>query len=143
MRIEQVKPQYASCVKMFAAVQENQISRTLLMHGESGRILLRGMHIENAATKNGIAAEYAAAFVGATVEDGNGSVTLKCGDGAETFAVVEENDMKYIPADVFAERYGMTLSDVNGVTIISPYDEFTWRGTDAICNAVDFFADMD
>ncbi len=137
MRIQQVQPLYASRVEIFAAIRDHKVDRSLIFNEETGMALLRGAHIENAVSAKGVVADYAASFLGATVVDaGNGKVTLKLGLSEETFDVVEENGIKYIPAKDLAERYGMYLLDLDGVKAITPYDAFTWRGSDAAVNAV-------
>ncbi len=140
MRMQQVQPLHTSAVEKFEAVRDHKVNRSLIFSEENGSVLLRGMHIENAASEKGVAVDYAAAFIGATVQDaGNGKVTLKLGNAEETFDVTEQNGIKYIPADALAERYGMNLLDLDGVKVITPYDAFSWRGTDAVKNAVNLF----
>ncbi len=140
MRIQQVKPLYHSQVSMFEAVRDHQVDRMLILDAETGTILLRGMRMENAAIENGVAATYAAAFAGASLRDKeDGTVILTCGDSAVTLNVTEKNGVKYIPADTFAEKFGLKLTDVDGVKVISTYDDWTWRGEDAIWNAMRLF----
>ncbi len=139
MRIQKTQPLYTSQVGMFAAVRDHQVDRSLVVNPESGQILLRGMHVDGGASTAGVAVNYAAAFIGATVEEAAGKVTLKCGASAESFDVTEDGGVKYIPLDAFAERYSMNLLDIEGVKVITPYDSFTWRGSDAVQNALKFF----
>ncbi len=137
MRIQQVQDLYTGYVDQFAAVRDHKVDRSLIFNEATGLALLRGTHVENAVSAKGIVVDYAASFLGAILVDaGNGKVTLKMGMSEESFDVVEENGIKYIPAKALAERYGMNLLELDGAKVITPYDAFTWRGSDAIVNAV-------
>ena len=139
MRIQKTQPIYTSQVGMFSAIRDHQVDRSLFVNPESGQVLLRGMHVDGGASSAGVAASYAAAFVGASIEDAGNKVTFKCGASAETFEVTEVGGVKYIPMEDLAERYSMNLLDLEGVKVITPYNAFTWRGTDAARNALKFF----
>ncbi len=139
MRDQRLRPQWMGKVSEVAALRANQVDRLLLLDAESGAGLLNGMRMEGIAIENGIGVDYAAAFVGAKAEITGNQVTLKAGEAAETFDVVEKDGKKYIPADEFAKRYGFYLNNYDGVISISPYDGFTWRGAESVTNALRLF----
>lgn len=138
MRDQRLRPQWMGKVSEVAALRANQVDRLLLLDAASGAGLLNGLRMDGMAIENGVAVDYAAAFVGAKAEVNGNKATLRVGESAEEFELVEQNGKKYIPADKFAERYGFYCKNYDGVISISPYDGFTWRGEESVTNALKY-----
>ncbi len=139
MRDQRLRPQWMGKVSEVAALRSNQVSRLLLLDPVSGWALMNDMRMPGVAIENGIAVDYAAAFVGAKAEVADGKAVLKAGESAEEFDLIESNGKWYVPADEFAKRYNFYHNTYDGIISISPYDTFSWRGQESVANALRLF----
>ncbi len=103
--------------------------RTMVIHPKTGNALLSGALVEGIVSDQYILLDYAAAFVGAkVVSDDDNGVTLQLADTKDTVAgadLLRKDNKTYIKAAAFAELYSLTLTDKDGIMIISPYTDWS------------------
>ncbi len=127
-RFEQLHHQYDGQVDNTRVIPEDRLIRTLVIHPESGRVLLHGERVENGATIDGyLALDIAEAFLG-------GSIIL-----GET-ALTTVDGKQYVDLNTFADVYGLAIAKDSGIWIVSEKGDWGDHQIFALRNSVDLFA---
>lgn len=142
VRNDQVHLYSRAYLEQMRGVRTELLNGSLLLHPQSGAAMLYGNRIENAVHENGVAIEYAAAFLGASIEEGeNGTVVFRTGDTHVVLEVAEKDGRKFVAPEVIAEEYGLYLQQEQGVMILSSNQDWTLRERETLSNALNLFAD--
>ncbi len=142
VRDDQVHLYSRAYLEQMRGVRTELLESSLLLHPQSGAAMLYGNRLENAANESGIAAEYAAVFLGASIEEGEtGTVVFRTGNTTVVLEATEKDGRKMIAPEVIAEEYGLHLQQEQGVTILSSYQDWTLRERETLSNALNLFAD--
>lgn len=143
-KFERLHMVYEDQIRQTEMVPEVKRDRVMVVHPETGAVLMQGEISNHAAYEGYIAVDYAAAFVGAVVKAGSdGGLLLQTGDRTEAFepGALSARDCRwFIKTDVFAEKFGLTAAEQDGIQIISPYRQWSRGQVRAFRYAVDLFA---
>ncbi len=142
VRDDQVHIYSRAYLEQMRGVRTDLLERSLLIHPQSGTAMMYGNRVENVVNESGVAVECAAAFLGASVENGeNGTVIFRTGNTTVSLKAIEKNDRKFIAPEVIAEEYGLHLQQEQGVMILSSYRDWTGRERETLCNSLSLFSE--
>lgn len=129
-------------IEITSLLTKKERQTSMLVSDKDGCVVLNDYRIENAAIKDGVEVNCAAAFIGAAAEENaDGSVTLRCGASAIVLGdILEKDGRKYIKTETFAKRFGLTLSRRGDTQIIGQSD---WNDAQKQCmnTAISMFAE--
>ncbi len=127
-RFEQLHYQYETQIDNTKVMPKERLMQTLAIHPESGRVLLHGERVENAAPGEYLSRKVAEAFLGKTL-----SVPQE--------ALTTINGTEYVKISALAEAYGLTLVEESGTLILSPIGDWSVRQMIALRTSVDLFSE--
>ncbi len=144
-RFEKLHLQHPTQVENTRVMPEEMANRAMLVHQESGAIWLHGERYEGAVSGEYISLDCAAALVGATVTgQDDGSQILKIGKAEVRFASTilkkNANQQVLVKLSAFTEKFGLSVVEEDGVSIVSENDDWSPRQRKAFRYAVDLFS---
>lgn len=127
------------------AIMKNNRDRALVVYPEKGNILLSGSLVAGGAFGEYLRADYAAAYIGAELKkDASGNVLMKLGSDTESFGAgdqTQKDGQIFVKTTVFAEKYGLNITNQDGIQIISPYQSWSQGQIRALRYSVDLLND--
>lgn len=115
--------------KSFTKVMpKDRLTQTLVMHPESGRVLLHGERVEQAANGTYLSRAVAEAYLGKTLSVHEDALTTI--DGRQ-----------YVDIFALAETYGLSVTEDAGILILSESGDWSKRQKIALRSSVALFAE--
>ncbi len=137
----------AATIEQSAPVIEEKMERTMAVTKESARALIGGKVYCNVAKGEFLPAELVADFLGAIIESKSAQgVTLKQGDyvvSLESDAVNCTDGITYVSLDAISKKFHLHTKREDGLTIVSPYPNWSIEQVRTFQYALNLFADGD
>ena len=113
-RFEQLHYQSLGQVKNTCVIPEDRMMRTLAINPTSGRVLLHGGLVENAAEGEYLSLDIAEAYLGAAVSVAEGAMTTIDG-------------RRFVKLSALADSYGLAIVDEGGIKILNEDGDWSER----------------
>lgn len=127
-RFEQMHYQYETQIDNTKVMPKERLMQTLVMHPESGRVLLHGKRVDGAAKSEYVSLAVAEAYLGKSVSVSEDALTTI--DGKQ-----------YVKISALTETYGLTLVEESGTLILSQSGDWSVRQLIALRSSVDVFTE--
>lgn len=127
-RFEQLHTMNRYQIEQTRTISQQRLDRTLVVNSDNGNVVLRGKTMLHCAYDGYLDLQCAAAYLGATVEQGSGgSAILRIGQSAVTVDAADlavQNGKQYMKLSTLVSQFGLQSVSQGEVQIISPHA--TW-----------------